>query len=258
MRRDRAHGAVLRQSGHPCAQRSFRGRPAALDLARLRIICFLRTLEIPIDSIRQLFEEENAEQVIELLLTTQEQTLRGEIAEKLARADRIAEARKALRHTSQVSAGSIPDVARLLENKKRLDRLRRLMLVCALPMNLIELGTAAWWIKTGQWLPFALGMAAVAVMGTVISLLYFRTVAYICPDCHTVFRPRLRDSFWARHTLYTRRLCCPHCGYRGFCVETCTEKSRNSFRNSKTAVLMYSFAQGASGRRFYSVSGAIP
>ncbi len=33
-------------------------------------------------------------------------------------------------------------------------------------------------------------------------------ISYICPECHTVFRPRLGESFSARHTPNTRRLLC--------------------------------------------------
>ena len=51
------------------------------DLKRLRIICFLRGIDIPINSISALFAEEHPEKVIDLLLEQQEHDLREEIAE---------------------------------------------------------------------------------------------------------------------------------------------------------------------------------
>lgn len=53
---------------------------------------------------------------------------------------------------------------------------------------------------------------------------YFNHVAYICPQCHEVFRPRFREAFWAPHTPRARKLTCPKCGHRGYCVETYGEK----------------------------------
>jgi DNA-directed RNA polymerase subunit RPC12/RpoP len=54
----------------------------------------------------------------------------------------------------------------------------------------------------------------------VISRYFFKRVAYICPECHTVFRPSLKEAFFARHTRTLRKVTCTHCGHKGFCVET--------------------------------------
>ena len=48
----------------------------------------------------------------------------------------------------------------------------------------------------------------------------YRNVAYICPQCHEVFRPSIKEVFFAKHTPKTRRLTCAKCGHHGFCVET--------------------------------------
>ena len=49
---------------------------------RLEIICFLREVGIPINSIAQLFAEEKPENVISLLLEQQEEILRAELSRK--------------------------------------------------------------------------------------------------------------------------------------------------------------------------------
>ena len=48
----------------------------------------------------------------------------------------------------------------------------------------------------------------------------FDKVVYVCPDCHTVFKPKRKEAFFANHTPTLRKLTCTHCGYHGFCVET--------------------------------------
>ncbi len=190
------------------------------DLNKLKIICFLRDLELPIDSIKGLFSEEHPENVISLLLDEQEKVLRSKIAEKQKRADTIADVRKSLSLLPHFSVESIQDIAHIMENKKRLRKLRIRMLVLGFLMDAIEVSTLMLWIFRGIWWPFVAGMGIVIALGIYISAMYFRHTAYICPQCHAVFQPRLRDSFFARHTPNTRRLSCPHCGHHGFCVET--------------------------------------
>lgn len=57
-----------------------------------------------------------------------------------------------------------------------------------------------------------------------ITKYYFARVVYICPKCHEVFKPTLKEAFFARHTPTLRKLTCPNCGYKGFCVETYGKK----------------------------------
>ena len=59
------------------------------DLERLQVICFLRDLDFSINQIKKLLQEENREQVLELLLTDQIESLEKsseEIEAKLKRA----------------------------------------------------------------------------------------------------------------------------------------------------------------------------
>ena len=193
---------------------------SAPDLSKLEIICFLRELELPIDSIKGILEEPHPEAVISILLEEQEKTLRQEIDLKQSRVERIAETRKALRQMSSVCVESIGDIARIMERKQKLRRLRITMLALGFVMDAIEVSTLMIWIFTGVWWPFALGIAAVIGMAVYISWLYFGSTVYICPQCHTIFRPRLRETFFAHHTPNTRRLTCAHCGHHGYCVET--------------------------------------
>ena len=59
------------------------------DLRRLRIICFLRDMGLPIDAIAQLLAEEEPGRVVELLLEQQEQALRQELARSQSRLEKL-------------------------------------------------------------------------------------------------------------------------------------------------------------------------
>ena len=55
------------------------------DLKRMKIICFLRGLGLPIDSISQILSEDDPGSVISLLLEQQEQALKQEMEERQER-----------------------------------------------------------------------------------------------------------------------------------------------------------------------------
>ena len=60
------------------------------DLQRLKVICFLREVDVPIDAISQLLEEEHPEKVISILIEQQESLLMEEIQEKQEQLEKIA------------------------------------------------------------------------------------------------------------------------------------------------------------------------
>ncbi len=190
------------------------------DLRRMKIICFLRELDLPIDSIKKLLNEEHPEKIISLLLDEQDALLKNDIAVLKERVDKISSLRQTLKKVEHFSVDSIADIAHIIENKKRLRNFRITMLFLGIIMDIIEISTLILWITKGIWLPFVLGLPVIIGLGIFISVLYFKNTMYICPECHAIFRPRLSEMFWARHTPNTRRLHCMNCDYHGFCVET--------------------------------------
>ncbi len=190
------------------------------DLRRLRIICFLRELGLSIDAIGRLLKDDHPDEVIALLLEEQKRELSAEIEERRERLQRVEELQSRLKEISHFTVESIGDIAYHMKNKKKLQHMRIVMLAVGLVMDIIEIATVVLWVKTGIWWPFAIGMSVVVALVVWISSYYFRKTAYICPVCHEVFVPSFKEAFWARHTPRTRRLTCPRCHHKGFCVET--------------------------------------
>ena len=190
------------------------------DLRRLRIICFLRDMGLPIDAIAQLLAEEEPGRVVELLLEQQEQALRQELARSQSRLEKLEELRRQVKQQPAFSVESIGDIAYLMERRAQLKRVHGTMLLAGVPMSLLEVTGIVLWIVTGVWWPFAVYLLLAVPFGIWVSRYYFRRVAFLCPQCHTVFRPALKEAFFARHTPSARKLTCTCCGYHGFCVET--------------------------------------
>ena len=81
------------------------------DLKRMKIICFLRGLDLPIDAISQMLKEEHPEKVISLLVEQQEKALSDEISEKQNKLEKLRELKNGLKSQSAFSLESIGDIA---------------------------------------------------------------------------------------------------------------------------------------------------
>ena len=194
------------------------------DLKRMKIICFLREAGLPINSIGEFLSEEDPGSVLSILLNQQEQAIKKELNERQMKLDMLEQIRSELKSIDNFSVESIGDIAYLMENKKKLKRLHVTLLITVIPLGILQWTSIILYIMSGIWWPFALYLV-VAVPYTVWILnYYFRRVAYICPQCHEVFKPVLKEAFWAKHTPTLRKLTCTCCGYNGFCVETCGSK----------------------------------
>lgn len=197
------------------------------DLRRLRIICFLREAGISIQGIETLLHDEHPEKVIGVLLDEEESALRAELGEARKKLGRIGELRRGLKDSERFSVESIGDIATVMTNKKNLKEIRRTTLWVGLPLLILQIGSIALWIAAGIWLPFLLWFVLSIPTALLMSRYYFRRVAYLCPECHGAFQPRIRDAFFANHTPRLRRLTCPNCGQKSWCVETAKEAGKN-------------------------------
>lgn len=193
------------------------------DLKRMRIICFLREAGVPINSIGELFTEEHPEKVISILLDQQEQTLREELEEQQKKLSIVETIKRELKEVKNFSVESIGDIAFVMKNKNKLRKMRWLMVLTGIPVTVLQWVSIVLWITHGLWWLFVIWACVAVPWGIVVSINYFKRVAYICPEFHEVFRPRFKEVFWAYHTPKMRRLTCPKCGHRGLCVEVYAE-----------------------------------
>ena len=189
------------------------------DLRMLKVICFLREIGLSIDTIGQLLKEEDPGSVIQLLLEQQEKDLKSQRGEVDAKLEKIAELKKAVAADTHFTVESIGDMAITMTNQKKLRRMYLWMFLLGLPLVALQIAGVLLWTIKGIWWVFVLWAALAIPFAILMSRYYYQHVAYICPECHQVFRPTFREMFFAAHTPKTRKLTCTSCGHKGFCVE---------------------------------------
>lgn len=173
------------------------------DLEQLRMICFLRELDFSIEQIKRLF------------------------AEKKAKLDTTVNLLDRVKNQTGQSLEFLSDISLTMKNQLAWRRLQKRMWISNLATILIFVLCVAWLASRPQsvvWQGVGIGIGLVYV-GTLLTLSYhfLRKIAYICPNCHQLFQPAYREFAFARHTPKTRKLTCPHCHEKSYCLETAKE-----------------------------------
>jgi DNA-binding transcriptional MerR regulator len=198
------------------------------DVRRLETICFLREMGVSISSISEILTEGDSGEALSMLLDRQRREITSELEGCKERLRRIEATQRDLRLRESPSLDAIGDVALALKGQKKLRHLRAVTLLTGLPLNLLQCTSIVLWIALGLWWPFALWSALSLIYGIWFTGYYFTRVVYICPECHTVFKPRLGEALFAKHTPTLRRLTCTHCAKTSLCMEIYDErKSKN-------------------------------
>ena len=193
------------------------------DLKRFQQICLLKSLGLSLEAIKGIMQSKHPAKVLGLLLDEQLKRIDADMSDMQKQRQAIELIKENIRGTQIISVKSINDIEQIMNAKKGLRKVHGWMLGVGIVMDIVQVGSILLWIFKGIWWPFAAGMPIVIVMGILMTRMYYKKTAYICPECGTVFRPKLKQFFFARHTPKTRKLTCPNCGYTGYCVETYAE-----------------------------------
>ena len=83
----------------------------------------------------------------------------------------------------------------------------------------------AGYVFHSKWLMFI--SMVVFLIAINLTVFYFsRQFSYFCPNCHKTFAPNFKEFGFAGHTPRTRKLTCPHCHVKSYCLELAKEKGQ--------------------------------
>lgn len=195
------------------------------DRERLEVIIFLREMDFSIQQIKSVLAEENAHQVLNLLLEDQIHQLESDLQSQKEKLDQAKHLKKSLSQQNNSSLEALRDVSIVMKNQQSWRRLwlrsiSGVVLIATIYVGLILLAGYVFHLK---WIAFgAIPVFFLALNGWLHH--YFQNIEYLCPNCHKTFRPGYNQFVLAGHTPRTRKLTCPHCHKRSYCLEMAREK----------------------------------
>lgn len=195
------------------------------DIDTVNRIVFLKGLGLSLDSVKKVLTSEESEEVLLLLLNEQEKNIAKQLSDLHSAQNKIRLIKESIAASGEIIFSNA-DMEQIMNNKAKWRQTKTIALITGIPLTLLEDGIIIYWIVSGNWrlcLPSILLVLAVAVVwGTLFTKRYYRLCEYICPKCKHQFRPKFKEFFFAGHTPKTRKLRCPNCDFKGYCVETVT------------------------------------
>ncbi|QLL68983.1 MerR family transcriptional regulator [Lactobacillus johnsonii] len=190
------------------------------QIRQIELIIFLKELGFSLKQIKMLIQDEHGSQSLELLLKEQYQ-------ENQRKIDEISKKQAKIEHLQKIKLlpavlTNYSGITDIMRKENRLSALRRKMIFWCILLILGELiGISLLYAFKLQLSVAVIGIATIGA-GT-LSKYYYDNVEYVCPNCGDVFIPSFLAFNLAPHTPKFRKLTCPKCGKKSYCLEISRE-----------------------------------
>ncbi|WP_304466326.1 MULTISPECIES: MerR family DNA-binding protein [Lactobacillus] len=194
-------------------------------MQKLELINYLKQLGFSIKQIKQLLNDHNGSE--SLLLLFKQQLTENEI--QIAAFEEQQQELKSLTKTiatHRIAADELTDIAKIMNKESRLTSLRRKMWLFGFSILLIEVVgiVSAYQFKqnnflSAMWLSIAMMLVLVLGLTATLTKYYYDQVEHLCPNCGNKFVPNLTTFIFSAHTPKFRRLVCPNCHQKSYCLE---------------------------------------
>lgn len=189
------------------------------DADRLRFILMLKSFGLGLAQIKGVLDSPNREAILKTLLDEQASRIQLELEDRKQQLDAINLTRDDLERYGKVLTTTKSAMANRMNNEKARRRWWVKMVIIGILMDIAWIGTLILGILTGVWWPFPVALVFVVIAGCWTVRRYFYHSTYLCPVCGAEFLPKMRAYFFSGHTPRTRKLVCPCCGEKDWCIE---------------------------------------
>ena len=133
---------------------------------------------------------------------------------------------------NQLSLDDLSDISRLMENQKSWHHLQWRIygsIVLISLLYLVSLLIVSYYFKDPRGLFIV--CPAFVILVNLLVLHYRKQFEYLCPNCHKIFDPSFKEFALASHTPRTRKLTCPHCHMKAYCLELAKSQTKWVFEH---------------------------
>ena len=190
------------------------------QIRQIELILFLKELGFSLRQIKMLIQDKHGGQSLDLLLKEQYQ-------ENQRKIDKLSKKQRKIEHLQKIKLSRVvltnhSGIKDIMRKENRLSALRRRMCFLGILLILGELiGISLLYAFKVQMSVAVIGITVVGAIA--LSKYYYDNVEYVCPNCGDVFIPSFLAFNLAPHTPKFRKLTCPKCGKKSYCLEISRE-----------------------------------
>ena len=190
------------------------------QIRQIELILFLKELGFSLRQIKMLIQDKHGGQSLDLLLKEQYQ-------ENQRKIDKLSKKQRKIEHLQKIKLSRVvltnhSGIKDIMRKENRLSALRRRMCFLGILLILGELiGISLLYAFKVQMSVAVIGITVVGAIA--LSKYYYDNVEYVCPNCGDVFIPSFLTFNLAPHTPKFRKLTCPKCGKKSYCLEISRE-----------------------------------
>lgn len=189
------------------------------DINNLKKVCMIKSLGVSLAGIKEIMKDENGEKVIQVFLEEQEKEITENVETLTDQLKRIRLVKDSIKESGFLPVNSKEDIEELMEEKKNITKLRLFLFAVGIPVAAMEWSGIIYWIVSGNPRLFLGFLPIVIILSVIAFVIMFKRTKFLCPQCHTLFKPRVGEYIFANHTLKLRKLTCTSCGHKGMCIE---------------------------------------
>jgi len=189
------------------------------SLKRLKLILLLKELELSLDDIKKLLNDDQQLKSLKLILQLKKENLEQDMHDAKRTVDTINQLQRMIAQHSTSPIEEFTDIHLMMTKSKQLKSFYRRLWLSAGVIGVIQYTSIVISIIHRSALPFVKVLPLLVIYGIGIVYFYRHYIYYLCPNCHTRFKPGMWSFIKARHTMHTRKLSCPHCHETHYCAE---------------------------------------
>lgn len=196
------------------------------EVTKLKHICMLKELDFSLDQIKEMLQSNYTKKDIEKILYDNLNDTKKQIEIQNKKANIISEM------LTQFDVNL--DYNELINKKsKNLLRTRIVFIILWLLIVIINVISVFIYINKENNLLSSISLVITLILVIFTIGFYLSNTLYQCDNCKKQFKPKILNVIFAIHMFNKRKLKCPYCNEKSWCVETSKVKSSHLINNKE-------------------------